>query len=314
MSFGNSGPRSTVGLVISAYQGERFIDQTLAAVAAQSRLPDQVVVVDDASADSTAKRAARWIDVLPLDVVALPTNGGVARARNQALARLDTDLVAILDGDDVLLPDHLEVLADLHARKGGIVSARASFWTPGQPPRPYQRRIRGFVPPASRQLERLVRRNYVFIASMVSRADLDSVGGFTEGERSQDTTADWDLWLKLAARGVEITLAPFPTVLYRVVPGSMADDAGNLIECEILQLERSRAFLPPELDSTVDEAIAQRRSELRVLELAAEASVIGLARRAVGRGGGDWRNRARAASYALAPATAKKLLRRRGGW
>lgn len=310
-------PKRTVGLVIAAYRAAEVVDQTLAAVAAQTRLPDRVVLVDDASPDDTTMRAKRWHDVLPLEVICKTTNGGVARARNDAIARLDTDLVAIVDGDDLLLPDHVDLLARLHRVHGGIVSARARFWNPGLAPRPYQRRVRGLVPPRHGQLARLIQRNFVFVASMVEREALNRVGGFSEGDRSQDTTADWDLWLRLVAAGDRVTLAPYETVLYRIQAGSMADDASHLLRCEIGQLERSRAFLGPRFDRAVDRAIANRHAELSVIECAAvrsPANRLALAKLASGRAGGDVRNRARAAAFATAPALTGRFLRTRGVW
>lgn len=303
----------TIGVIITTYQAEAYVDQALASVAGQTRPAERIVLVDDASTDGTVERVRSWQRHLPVELVVQPVNGGVARARNAGLAKLDTDAVAILDGDDVLLPDHLQVLGDLHEAHGGIISPMAMFWTPGQAPRPYQRRLRGFVPPKDDQLRRLVHRNFVFVASLMSRFDIDAVGGFTEGDRDQDTTADWDLWLRLAAKGAHVTQGPFPTVLYRVHAGSMASDAGSLLRAEILQLERSRQFLPEHLAATIDEAIVNRRAELELLE-DCQGSRLEQAWRAVGPRGGDWRNRARALAGATVPAAASRLLRRRGCW
>ena len=157
----------TIGLVVTSYRSGRFIDQALASVAAQTRRPDQVVVVDDASDDDTAQRVRMWDTHVNLDVIVQPENAGVARARNAGIGRLQTDVVAILDGDDILMPDHIELMAELHQRHGGIVTPMAQFWVPGRAPRPYHRRLRGFVPPKQDQLRRLIQRNFVFVASMV---------------------------------------------------------------------------------------------------------------------------------------------------
>ncbi len=167
--------------------------------------------------------------------------------------------------------------------------------------------------PKEDQLRRLIRRNYVFIASMVSRADLDEVGGFTEGDRAQDTTADWDLWLRLVARGAKVTSGPYPTVLYRVVPGSMSDDAATMLRCEITQLRRARRFLPPSVEPVVDKTVVQLEADLSLL-VDAKGSRTGQALRAISTQGGDWRTRARALTTAAAPEVAAKLLRRRGAW
>jgi len=310
---GEGGARPSIGVIVTTYGNGRFIDQTLASVAAQQRRPDAVVVVDDASTDDSVARAEAWQAHLPLEVVALPANGGVARARNTGIARLGTDLVAVLDGDDVMLPDHLGTLAALHAAHGGIATPGALFWRPGRPLRPYGRRVRGLAPPRRRQLERLVRRNYVFVASMVARADLDAVGGFTEGDRDQDTTADWDLWLRLVARGATVNAGAFPTMLYRIVPGSMADDPSALLRAEITQLHRSRSYLPAGLTPVVDRAVADRWAQLGLLAERPGART-GRLRRAVDGRGGDWRNRARAVAVGAAPELAGRLVHRRGAW
>jgi glycosyltransferase involved in cell wall biosynthesis len=303
----------TTGVIITTFQSAAYVDQALASLAGQTRPADRVVVVDDASTDGTVERVRSWQRHLPLELVVQPVNGGVARARNAGLSRLDTDLVAILDGDDVLLPDHLQVLSELHEVHGGIISPKAMFWNPGSPPRPYQRRLRGFVPPQHDQLRRLVQRNFVFIASLASRFDIDAVGGFAEGDRAQDTTADWDLWLRLVAKGCQVRSGPFPTVLYRVHAGSMADDSATLLRSEILQLHRARRYLPEHLDGVIDEALANREAELALLEEDGGSRTC-QAWRAFGPHGGDWRNRARALVGAACPQAAGKLLRHRGNW
>ncbi len=303
----------TIGVIITTHQSARFVDQTLASLAGQTRRPERVVLVDDASTDDTVARVQRWERHLPLEVVVHRQNTGVARARNAALSRLDTDLVAVLDGDDVLLPDHVQVLGDLHEVHGGIISPKAQFWSPGRPPRPYQRRLRGLRTPKDDQLRRLVNRNFVFVASLVSRFDIDAVGGFTEGNRFQDTTADWDLWLRLAAKGCPITTGSFPTVLYRIHDASMASDPAALVRAEIQQLERARSFLPDHLEAVIDEALRNRWSQLDLLAGPAPSRAQ-LARRAIGREGGDWRNRTRAVVGAASPGVADRLLGKRGLW
>ena len=303
----------SVGLVVTTHRCGPFIDQTLASVAGQTHPPDQVVVVDDASDDDSVARARAWSSHINLEVVALARNEGVARARNAGIRRLNTDLVALLDGDDLLLPDHFRVLSELHRTKGGIISPLAFFWSPGANLKPYQRRVRGFVAPKDDQLRRLVKRNFVFIASLLSRSDFDAVGGFVEGDRVQDTTADWDLWLRLAAQGCPITPGTTPTVLYRVLAGSMSDDAAFMRRCEIAQLRRARSYLPEDLHAVVTKTVLQLEADLALM-VETGPSRPGQARRALGPHGGDWRSRVRALGGAAAPQLAGRLFRQRGGW
>src|SRR5438045_2757626 len=97
---------STIGVVISAYNAAAFIDQALASVAAQTRGPDAVVVVDDGSTDDTAARARRWAPRLPIRVLQHESNRGLCAGRRTAIEGLETELVVLLDADDVWLPEH----------------------------------------------------------------------------------------------------------------------------------------------------------------------------------------------------------------
>lgn len=52
----------TVSLVIPAYNAEAHLSQALDSVLHQTRPPDEVIVVDDGSADRTAEIAASYGD------------------------------------------------------------------------------------------------------------------------------------------------------------------------------------------------------------------------------------------------------------
>jgi glycosyltransferase involved in cell wall biosynthesis len=98
-----------LAVVIPARNAAITIREALDSVAAQTRPPDQIVIVDDGSSDRTVPLVHEWSrrrDV-PLQVVQqLPR--GVAAARNTALRYVHAELVALLDADDLMLPHHLE--------------------------------------------------------------------------------------------------------------------------------------------------------------------------------------------------------------
>src|SRR5205814_2076225 len=103
---------TAVAVVIAAYRAAPFIDAALASVAGQTRMPEEVVVVDDGSDDGTFEIASTWSAVLPLTVIRLTTNSGPAAARAAAIANCRSPLIALLDADDVWLPNHLAAMVD----------------------------------------------------------------------------------------------------------------------------------------------------------------------------------------------------------
>ncbi len=97
--------------------------------------------------------------------------------------------------------------------------------------------------------------NFVGTSTVMARrqAVLD-VGGFDE-DKSLRVTQDWDLWLRLAARG------PFAAIhdvqmLYRKRPGSLASDAIALAEGRLSVIQRAR-HLPRRRDCLDDHAYDQ---------------------------------------------------------
>ena len=59
------GSSPLVSVVIPAFNAQRFIEETLATVAAQSYRPLQVFIVDDGSTDQTTAIVRDWIRLLP---------------------------------------------------------------------------------------------------------------------------------------------------------------------------------------------------------------------------------------------------------
>ncbi len=99
-----------VCVVIAAYGAEGTIGRAVASALAQPEVVE-VLVVDDASPDSTAA-AARTADDGSgrLTVLRLPTNAGPSAARNLAIGRSTAPLLAVLDADDFVLPGRFAAL------------------------------------------------------------------------------------------------------------------------------------------------------------------------------------------------------------
>ncbi|QCX28221.1 glycosyltransferase family 2 protein [Nocardioides jishulii] len=107
------GPgRESVAVVIVTYNRADLLTRMLDGLAAQTRLPDAVVVVDNASTDHTAEvLAAR--DDLPLQVISSPENLGGAggfHLGTKTAYEAGYDRIWLVDDDTVPAPDCLAVL------------------------------------------------------------------------------------------------------------------------------------------------------------------------------------------------------------
>ena len=103
---GPTRPGSAVSVVIPNWNGRRWLPGCLAALAAQTRPPAEVVVVDNGSTDGSLERLAeRHPDVR---VLALGRNTGFAAAANRGIEAATSEAVALVNPDAVLAPDWLE--------------------------------------------------------------------------------------------------------------------------------------------------------------------------------------------------------------
>jgi GT2 family glycosyltransferase len=93
-----------VAVVVPCRDGRRWLPGLLTSLREQTRAPDRVLVVDDASQDGSADVArAEGAEVLEL-----ARNVGFAAAANRGMAAADADAVALVNTDVVLAPDWLE--------------------------------------------------------------------------------------------------------------------------------------------------------------------------------------------------------------
>ncbi len=104
-----------VSVVIPCYRAGTTIGRALASVAAQSRSPKEVIVVDDGSDDETLKVLALMAEKYGsswLKIFFLENNRGPAAARNYGWERASQPLIAFLDADDSWHVDKLALQSE----------------------------------------------------------------------------------------------------------------------------------------------------------------------------------------------------------
>ncbi len=106
-----------VSVVITCYNQEAFIRETLSSVQQQDYHALQIVVVDDASTDASAQ-VIREVAQSDSRIIFVPLekNQKVAGARNAGVARASGELIALLDGDDLMHPHKISRQVDYLSR------------------------------------------------------------------------------------------------------------------------------------------------------------------------------------------------------
>jgi glycosyltransferase involved in cell wall biosynthesis len=129
-------PRITI--VTPCYNGERFLERTIASVRTQTLSSWEHIVVDDGSSDRSADIVARMMQAdSRLNLIRQP-NAGPCAARNSGLRMSSSGsaYVLFLDADDCLERDALAEMAgylDAHPRAGMAYCARTFIDADDQP-------------------------------------------------------------------------------------------------------------------------------------------------------------------------------------
>jgi rhamnopyranosyl-N-acetylglucosaminyl-diphospho-decaprenol beta-1,3/1,4-galactofuranosyltransferase len=146
------GPRVTA--VVVTYNRRDLLLEALATVHAQSRAPDAVIVVDNASADGTAEAVRTKFPAVHLAELTRNSGGAGGFAYGMALALADhADLIWLMDDDTVPEPGALEALLaarDRHPAPPPVLVASRVVWTDGRAHPMNTPRTKPFVSKAER--------------------------------------------------------------------------------------------------------------------------------------------------------------------
>ncbi|MBI4524936.1 MAG: glycosyltransferase [Deltaproteobacteria bacterium] len=103
-----------ISVVIPTFNAGSFIGETLASVFAQTRLPREVIVVDDASSDGTPDLVQAMVEKSPVRLLLVRlqvTSGGPATPVNVGISHSASSYVSLCEQDDRMLPQKLEMLS-----------------------------------------------------------------------------------------------------------------------------------------------------------------------------------------------------------
>ena len=115
-------PRCSI--VIPAYNSAPTIDCAVQSARRQTERGVEIIVVDDASTDSTGEAIGRHAEQDPRVVVLRnASNGGKSVAMNRAQAVAKGEWIGVLDADDAWLPDRASRLIDAAEAAGADVVA-----------------------------------------------------------------------------------------------------------------------------------------------------------------------------------------------
>jgi glycosyltransferase involved in cell wall biosynthesis len=224
-------PSPAITVLIPAYRAAHTIARALDSIFAQSRPPDEVLVVDDGSPDDVASAVRPYGERVTL---LHKPNGGAASARNLGIDHTNGDFVAFLDADDYWEPRKLERQLAIFAAHPeiGLTCGRWFTQVPGM--------ARWAPSPSSdADFDRVVHANgeraflaatKMWTSTILVRRDVIGIHRFNPG---LEPAEDRDLWVRLVA-AAPIYLTSVPLATYVQEPNSLSRsnvdrDYGNML-------------------------------------------------------------------------------------
>ena len=283
MNHSTGTGKPLVSVIIPTHNRATLLPTALDSVYGQKGIGEQfdleVIVVDDASTDSTSDivrqsyPSARYI--------CLAKNRGVSGARNSGLAASQGRFVAFIDDDDVWLAHRLQAQLPVLERhpEAGAVYSQVSYSYPNRVAKKYpdlSRARSGWV------FESLLMGNFITPQStLVRREAFEKTGYFDEQLASYE---DWDMWLRLSfyfpflfLPGVVAVYDVSPDGLWLGVPRDVQEErCTRVIEKAVQMLPGSPACM--ELKRTARARVALAYAPTWAKELAVLHANPGIAR------------------------------------
>lgn len=217
----------TVSVLLPSYNHAHYIGVALAALAGQTRAPDEILVIEDASTDDSLAVIESFQDELPqLRILRNPHNIGVNGAINRGLLEASSSHVVCSAADDWLEPEFIERMTEAAAAHpaGKVCASSYVQYFETERRRVHHGRDSELGPWYAAdgpeyicpdEFRRLLTRGFVWLplnASLVERAALLEINGYDPRLRWH---ADWFATYTLAFRH-GFTVVPEPLSVFRM--------------------------------------------------------------------------------------------------
>jgi glycosyltransferase involved in cell wall biosynthesis len=223
----------TVSVLVTCFNHERYVEQALDSLAAQTYGELQLAIVDDCSTDGSVARIEAWLERADVDaqLVVNPRNLGVCATRNVGLRHCAGELVASLSADDWYEPDKIErqvaFFATLDDDVSSVYGNMRLVDELGKPAGLFYPDVFADEMRAEGQIfDRLIRKNFLPAPTvMTRRAAYDVVGEYDESLSYDDE----DMWLRMSHR-FRFAYLPGIVVNWRVLESSLSRDPARQVE------------------------------------------------------------------------------------
>lgn len=230
-----------VSVIMPCYNDGETLPQTIECLKKQNYPKIELIVIDDGSDDNSTPEVIR--DLRYPEVTVLHTNHqGPAHARNEGIRKARGKYILPLDADDLIEPEYIRRAVHILEENPsvGIVYCHADLF--GENGGPWE------LPDYS--LKAMLVDNCIFVTSMFRKKDWEAAGGFCEEFKAG--MEDYDFWLSLLERGLEVHQFSEVYFHYRIKPFSRTSafqkSYQDVQETYVKLYERHKEFFRQHMD------------------------------------------------------------------
>ena len=202
-------------VAVAHYNHDQFCPAALASLAAQTRPPDEVIVIDDGSTSDVARRVfAEQETHYPDWTFVRQENAGPGVARNRALERAGGTYFLPFDSDNIATPRLVERLLEAMERNPSRAATTCHYvaFVDDADIEAGDFAFR-YSPTGGPRLSGCLENVYGDTCALFRAEALRSVGGFEAHRWSPHE--DWETFVKMTVRGLEVEVLPQPLFYYR---------------------------------------------------------------------------------------------------
>jgi len=225
------GESALVSVIVTAYNQECFLAETLESVIGQTYRPIECVVVDDGSTDGTAKVIAGYVDRNERNMTfrhIQQKNQGAQAARNNGVAASRGEFIQHLDGDDLLEKSKLRKQVEFLLGPGkdcDVVYGDANFLVPTNDGFRVAETI-GIGPSDDIIVSLLTGRFNPPFSYLSRRGAIQTTGAW---DPAIAINQDYEYFLRMACKGLRFRYVPGTTGYYRKHSRPRISDQGMLL-------------------------------------------------------------------------------------
>lgn len=265
-----------VSILVPAYNHEKYIDDTMKGIFAQTYTNLELIITDDCSVDHTYQRIEGWRAILnerfdKVSIIRHKENKGLPKTLNEMLRICTGKYIKIVDGDDFLLEEGIEKLVNYYEENQGYgfifangFLGNADIHYPLENPDKYRTYYNERPDVTKDVIIRLYCHFFIFSPSiMFSREAYEKTGFYDE----EIWFEDWDYYLRVASK-FPIGYLDTCVMMYRHIDTSMSHSSSlrnriGMRESELQVLDKHKYL--------VDEGLSNKKIYEKCNEIFKEA-------------------------------------------